>query len=87
MIYIGAATSGAHFNPAVTLALLITKNHGCLDTIFYIAAQVVGGFFGGLMVWAVNTGNQSFNYANTYPSIPYNDAATESSFVPLIKGC
>jgi glycerol uptake facilitator-like aquaporin len=35
MIYVGAATSGSHFNPAVSLALLFTKNLGCIDCIFY----------------------------------------------------
>merc|ERR1712166_1596574 len=50
MIYVGAATSGAHYNPAVTLALLVTGNHKFVDSLLYIAFQfAVGanqGYFG-----------------------------------------
>lgn len=86
MIYIGAATSGAHFNPAVTLALLVTKQHKCLDTLWYILAQFTGGFVGGVLVWAVNVGGTGFQYAGTYPHVPLKLNGTES-VMPLIKAC
>jgi len=86
MIYIGAATSGAHFNPAVTLALLVVKKHPCVDALCYIVAQLIGGFVAGLLVWALNIGTTNFIYANTYPHIPYQDAK-ESTVMPVVKGC
>merc|ERR1712151_74148 len=81
MIYIGAATSGAHYNPAVTLALMVTKKHGCMDTIWYILAQFIGGFLGGFMVWAVSVNATNFLYSKTYPSFNTNDAN------PIMKAC
>src|SRR4051812_9392008 len=42
MIYAGGHISGAHYNPAVTLALLIRKNIKGGDAIAYMAAQVIG---------------------------------------------
>ena len=35
--------SGAHFNPAVTTALALTKRIAPVDALAYIAAQIVGG--------------------------------------------
>jgi glycerol uptake facilitator-like aquaporin len=40
--------SGAHFNPAVTLALLIRKDIAVTAAVFYIVAQVLGGIAGTL---------------------------------------
>jgi len=85
MIYIGAATSGAHYNPAVTIALLITKKHGFLDTIWYIIAQFLGGFLGGLMVWALTAETTNIVYAKTYPSVPLLDG--DSKVTPVVKAC
>lgn len=39
-------TSGAHFNPAVTLCFAIRKELSVSDSIFYILTQVVGGIAG-----------------------------------------
>lgn len=43
--------SGAHMNPAVTLAFLHLGKVARWDAIFYIAAQFVGGTLGVLLVW------------------------------------
>ncbi len=45
--------SGAHMNPAVTLTFLrLGKTHGW-DALFYVAAQIVGGTLGVLLVAAL----------------------------------
>jgi MIP family channel proteins len=36
-------TSGAHFNPAVTTALALTKRISVVDALGYVAAQILGG--------------------------------------------
>ena len=48
MIYTFGHVSGAHFNPAVTVAIFARGNHNIeiLDAIGYIMAQTVGGFLG-----------------------------------------
>jgi aquaporin Z len=46
-IYLGAGYSGAHYNPAVTVALMITKHIGPVDGIIYIVFQLLGGALAG----------------------------------------
>jgi glycerol uptake facilitator-like aquaporin len=41
--------SGAHFNPVVSLALLIQQANGLAQTIAYISAQVLGALAGALV--------------------------------------
>ena len=43
--------SGAHLNPAVTIALATTGAFEWAKVPMYIAAQIVGGFIGGVIVW------------------------------------
>lgn len=47
-VYAGGHISGAHYNPAVTLAVLIRGGIGALDAVFYILSQVSGGLLAGL---------------------------------------
>jgi glycerol uptake facilitator-like aquaporin len=43
--------SGAHFNPAVSVAMPLRGELGLRPTVIYVAAQVIGGVFG---VWAAH---------------------------------
>ena len=43
--------SGAHLNPAVTIALATTGAFDWAKVPMYIVAQIVGGFLGGVVVW------------------------------------
>ena len=45
--------SGAHMNPAVTLAFLRLKHVASRDAVFYVLAQFVGGTLGVLLVRSV----------------------------------
>ena len=45
--------SGAHFNPAVTLAFLVRRDISFSTAIGFIAAQVGGGVLGEVMVFDV----------------------------------
>ncbi len=62
--------SGAHLNPAVTLAQWRLNRISTLDALFYIVAQFVGGSLG---VWLVHlvlpdwVAHPSVNYAATVP--------------------
>lgn len=42
MIYMGGYVSGAHYNPAVTLAILIQRKISVRDSVIYIISQLVG---------------------------------------------
>src|SRR4029078_5152418 len=50
-VYCVSAISGAHLNPAVTIALATPAAFSWASVPGYIAAQVAGGFVGGIVVW------------------------------------
>lgn len=52
LAYSTANISGAHFNPAVTFALVITRKIGIIRGLFYTAAQVCGAVCGAFLVRA-----------------------------------
>ena len=50
MVYCGAHISGAHYNPAVTAAMIQSKHINWLEGLFYMVAQLVGGIVAGLLI-------------------------------------
>src|SRR5437899_13072460 len=55
-IYVAGAISGAHINPAVTLALAATGRHPWSKVLPYWLAQVLGAFVAGGILWFVYQG-------------------------------
>jgi aquaporin NIP len=51
MIYAFGETSGAHFNPAVTIAFAYAKKFAWKEVPKYITAQVLGAFVASLVLW------------------------------------
>ena len=51
LITVYGPVSGAHFNPAVTLAMRIAGRIGTADALAYVAVQIAGAIFG---VWAAH---------------------------------
>jgi glycerol uptake facilitator protein len=50
-VYSVSSISGAHLNPAVTIAMAALGKFAWASVPGYIAAQVAGGFLGGVVVW------------------------------------
>ena len=50
-VYSVGSISGAHLNPAVTIALAVIGKFPWASVPGYVAAQIVGGFLGGVIVW------------------------------------
>jgi glycerol uptake facilitator protein len=50
-VYAVGRISGAHLNPAVTIGLSAIGSFPWADAPGYIAAQMVGGFIGAVLVW------------------------------------
>jgi glycerol uptake facilitator protein len=48
-----AGGSGAHINPAVTAAVLVTGGIDAVEALVYIAGQILGGFVGGLILFVI----------------------------------
>src|SRR4051794_13579682 len=53
MVYATGHLSGAHINPAVTLAFTITRHFPAREALAYIAAQLIGAVAGALVLLAV----------------------------------
>merc|ERR1712226_1525066 len=65
MIYGGAHLSGAHFNPAVTLALMLIRKCELVEGLLFMAFQLCGGILAGLMLLAYQDGNNNNCYCPT----------------------
>ena len=52
-VYVAGGVSGAHINPAVTLALAVRRGFAWAKVIPYMLAQMVGAFLGALGVYLV----------------------------------
>ena len=50
-VLIAAPFSGAHLNPAVTLALVLAHKFSPAQMPVYICAQLLGAMFGAILVW------------------------------------
>jgi glycerol uptake facilitator protein len=50
-VYAVGRISGAHLNPAVTIGLAVIGSFAWADVPGYLAAQLIGGFLGAILVW------------------------------------
>jgi aquaporin NIP len=68
MVYATGHLSGAHINPAVTVAFTLTRHFPARDAAAYIAAQLIGATAGALVLLAVWP-DQPGNLGATVPSV------------------
>lgn len=67
-VYVAGGVSGAHINPAVTLAFALRRKFPWSKVLPYWAAQVVGAFAGAAVVYAVyHNAINAYNAAQTPP--------------------
>jgi glycerol uptake facilitator-like aquaporin len=59
MIYIFAGISGAQFNPAMSIGLLLTGNLSVVEALYCIVSQILGALFAGLVGWGLYGDNWS----------------------------
>jgi glycerol uptake facilitator protein len=50
-VFVSASASGAHLNPAVSVALAILEKFSWYDLPYYVLAQITGAMFGQILVW------------------------------------
>jgi MIP family channel proteins len=68
MVYATGHLSGAHINPAITLAFTFTRHFPAREALAYIVAQLVGATLGAILLLAVWT-NQPAALGATVPSV------------------
>jgi aquaporin NIP len=68
MVYATGHLSGAHINPAVTIAFTLTRHFGARDAVAYVAAQLFGAAAAALALLAVWP-DQPGDLGATVPSV------------------
>lgn len=53
MVFMGGHISGAHYNPAVTIAVFLRRKMGLIDAVSYMIAQVVAGVSADLVAYFI----------------------------------
>jgi glycerol uptake facilitator protein len=77
-VYVAGGISGAHINPAVTLALAVKREFPWRKVLPYMAAQIIGAFVGAALVYLVyHNAIASFETAN---NITRGDPASNTTF-------
>jgi glycerol uptake facilitator protein len=80
-VYVAGGISGAHINPAVTLAFAARRGFPWRKVPGYIAAQLVGAFLGAMLVYIVYKGAiDSYERANHIVRGDANSVPTYSIF-------
>ena len=74
MIYATGHLSGAHINPAVTIAFTLTRHFPARDAVAYIGAQLVGASVGAFVLLAAWTDKPAALGA-TVPSVERRNRA------------
>lgn len=81
-VYAAASMSGAHFNPAVTLGLAVTKRFPWNQVVQYWIAQIVGGFLGAVAL--IGLFGPAFNKFATEQGLTIGQAGSEKLAMMLI---
>ena len=79
MVYATGHLSGAHVNPAVTLAFTLTRHFPSREAVAYIAAQLLGAIVGALVLLAIWPDQPAELGAPSRASAPVAPSSTSSS--------
>ncbi|UWR01493.1 aquaporin Z [Ruegeria conchae] len=77
MAYAVGHISGGHFNPAVSLGLMIGGRFDAKDLIPYWIAQVIGAFAAAAVLYLIVSGAPGFEGAGGFASNGYGEASPE----------
>lgn len=75
MAYAVGSISGGHFNPAVSLGLMVAGKFDGKDLLSYWAAQVSGAIAAGLVLWIIAHGQDGFSSAGNFALNGYGSAS------------
>lgn len=86
-VYIAGGVTGAHINPAVTLAAMVRRSIEPVTGLLYMVAQVLGAFLGAFLVYMLYGGNFAQEYANAFytgPAPGYENAVFNQYFAEIL---
>ena len=63
--------SGGHFNPAVTIGLVVGKRFETKDAPYYVVAQVVGAILAGAVLYVIASGLDGFDASKGFAANGY----------------
>ena len=66
--------SGCHVNPAVTLAMVISRKLTPARALFYVIGQVIGALLGGLVVWGIASGVEGWSARHAFAANGWGDS-------------
>jgi glycerol uptake facilitator protein len=70
-VYVAGGITGAHINPAVTLAAMVRRTITATKGLLYMVAQILGGIIGALLVHMLYFGSFATNgYRNVFHTGP-----------------
>jgi aquaporin Z len=75
MAYAVGGISGGHFNPAVSVGLLVAGRFPSKDLIPYVIAQVVGAVVAAVVLYLIVSGKAGFAGVGGFASNGYGDAS------------
>lgn len=73
MIYMGGHVSGAHYNPAVSVAVLLRGKMTVPDFFIYVVVQLIGGFLAAYTVYVI--------LGKTFAPMPDPEASTTTALL------
>jgi aquaporin Z len=73
MVYAVGGISGGHFNPAVSVGLLVAGRFPAKDLVPYVAAQIVGAVIGAVVLYLIASGKADFSLAGGFASNGYGE--------------
>jgi glycerol uptake facilitator protein len=85
MIYTLGGISGAHINPAVTIALWATKKFPAKDALGYIIAQFIGAFIGAALFFTI-AGPESLSIGGLGATAPFPGISIWQAVIAEIIG-
>ena len=75
MAYAVGGISGGHFNPAVSVGLLVAGRFPARDLIPYVIAQVIGAIVAALVLYVIVSGKADFAGVGGFASNGYGEAS------------
>ena len=76
--------SGGHFNPAITLGLVLGKRFPAADAPAYVAVQVIGALLAATTLYFIASGIDSFHASDGFAANGYDDLSPGGYNLSLI---